>query len=107
MHALYAFFSAGQCFAQDALTGLAPANWETDDVPTLWYDPGSGVLQLFAARVAGDAAVKVNMALEPAKLEWILRELLKCDDPYQCPHGRATILRFDEEQVKRSFGRYW
>jgi hypothetical protein len=49
-------------FAQgDPLAGLAPDGWETDDVATLEYNPDTGVLQLYAARVDGDAAAKVNM----------------------------------------------
>lgn len=58
-------------FAQEPLLGEAGADWMTDDIPTLWYNPAAttyegvdfpaGILQVFAARVGGDAAAKVNM----------------------------------------------
>ena len=59
-------------FAQDPLLGEAGPGWETDDIPTLWYNPEAttledgtqvpaGILQVFAARIGGDGAAKVNM----------------------------------------------
>ncbi|HEY4011113.1 MAG TPA: DNA mismatch repair endonuclease MutL, partial [Acidobacteriaceae bacterium] len=39
-----------------------------------------------AASIACHAAIKVNMPLEPAKIDWLLRELAKTEHPTSCPH---------------------
>ena len=33
--------------------------------------------------------------------------VLRCRDPYHCPHGRAVILRLNDRAIQNSFGRYW
>jgi len=63
--------------------------------------------QRLLATVACHAAVKVNMPLDRDRMEWIIEHLVKCDEPLRCPHGRATILRMDEDAIKRAFKRYW
>src|SRR5207249_2185065 len=40
-----------------------------------------------AASTACHAAIKVNMPLEQAKMEWLLDALAKTDCPMSCPHG--------------------
>src|SRR5260370_35766250 len=45
-----------------------------------------------AASIACHAAIKVNMALERSKMEWLPGELAKTDHPSSCPHGRPVLL---------------
>jgi len=58
-----------------------------------------------AASVACRAAIKINMRLEPAKMEWLLRELSKTQCPMSCPHGRPVALRYSTREILRSFHR--
>ncbi|PYT58369.1 MAG: DNA mismatch repair endonuclease MutL [Acidobacteria bacterium] len=44
-----------------------------------------------AASTACHAAIKVNMPLEQAKMEWLLDALAKTDCPMSCPHGRPVV----------------
>ena len=58
-----------------------------------------------AASIACHAAIKVNTALEPARIEWLLAELAKTDHPTSCPHGRPIALRYSWKEIQRAFHR--
>ncbi|WP_263379640.1 DNA mismatch repair endonuclease MutL [Granulicella paludicola] len=58
-----------------------------------------------AASIACHAAIKVNMPLEPAKMDWLLRELGKTAHPTSCPHGRPIALRYSLRDIQRAFQR--
>ncbi len=58
-----------------------------------------------AASIACHAAIKVNMPLEPKKMEWLLTELAKTDCPMSCPHGRPVVLRYSMKDIQRAFKR--
>jgi DNA mismatch repair protein MutL len=58
-----------------------------------------------AASIACHAAIKVNMPLEPNKMEWLLAELAKTEHPMSCPHGRPVVLRYTMTEIQRAFKR--
>ncbi len=58
-----------------------------------------------AATIACRAAIKVNMRLDQAKMEWLLKELAKTDCPMSCPHGRPIALRYSTREILKSFHR--
>jgi DNA mismatch repair protein MutL len=58
-----------------------------------------------AASIACHAAIKVNMPLEPAKIDWLLKELGKTEHPTSCPHGRPIALRYSLKDIQRAFQR--
>ena len=58
-----------------------------------------------AASIACHAAIKVNMPLEPAKIDWLLAELGKTEHPMSCPHGRPIALRYSLRDIQRAFQR--
>jgi len=58
-----------------------------------------------AASIACRAAIKVNMRLEPAKIEWLLQALARTEYPMSCPHGRPIALRYTTHDILRSFHR--
>jgi DNA mismatch repair protein MutL len=58
-----------------------------------------------AASIACRAAIKVNMKLEPAKIEWLLAALAATDHPMSCPHGRPVALRYSARDILKSFHR--
>ena len=57
------------------------------------------------ATIACRAAIKINMHLEPTKIEWLLRGLAQCEYPMTCPHGRPIALRYGTKDILRSFHR--
>lgn len=58
-----------------------------------------------AASIACHAAVKINMPLEPSKMQWLLDELGKTENPMACPHGRPIALRYSHKEIQRAFQR--
>jgi DNA mismatch repair protein MutL len=58
-----------------------------------------------AASIACHAAIKVNMPLDRAKIDWLLVELGKTEHPTSCPHGRPIALRYSHKDIARAFQR--
>ena len=58
-----------------------------------------------AATTACHAAIKVNMPLDQAKMEWLLGALSKTEAPMSCPHGRPVVLRYSLREIERAFKR--
>jgi DNA mismatch repair protein MutL len=58
-----------------------------------------------AASIACHAAIKINMPLDPAKIDWLLAELGKTEHPTSCPHGRPIALRYSLKDIQRAFQR--
>jgi DNA mismatch repair protein MutL len=66
------------------------------------------VKEEIAARVAMKvcrAAVKRSDPLGIEQMKRLAGDLLKCETPYTCPHGRPTIIRMSQEELDRKFGR--
>jgi DNA mismatch repair protein MutL len=58
-----------------------------------------------AASIACRAAIKVNMRLDAAKMEWLLNALAATEYPMSCPHGRPVALRYSTRDILKSFHR--
>jgi len=58
-----------------------------------------------AASIACRAAIKINMRLDHAKMEWLLTQLAATDCPMSCPHGRPIALRYSTRDILKSFHR--
>ena len=58
-----------------------------------------------AASIACHAAVKINMPLDTAKIDWLLTELAKTEHPTACPHGRPIALRYSHKDIAKAFQR--
>lgn len=50
-------------------------------------------------------AVKANDPLHPQELQKLLEDLLVCEMPYCCPHGRPTLIQISYAELDRKFGR--
>ncbi|HXU09052.1 MAG TPA: hypothetical protein VN743_08645, partial [Blastocatellia bacterium] len=58
-----------------------------------------------AAELACKAAIKVNMPLTSEKMQWLIDELMKTQNPMTCPHGRPIIMRMGLREIERGFKR--
>jgi DNA mismatch repair protein MutL len=58
-----------------------------------------------AATIACRAAIKINMKLEPPKIDWLLKTLANTSCPMSCPHGRPIALRYSTRDILKSFHR--
>ena len=57
------------------------------------------------ASMSCKAAVKGNMKLSLMEIESLIKELLTLENPYQCPHGRPTIISMSKYEIEKKFKR--
>ena len=56
-----------------------------------------------AASIACHSAIKINMPLDPARMEWLLLELARTSHPTSCPHGRPIALLYSWKRDSARF----
>ena len=57
------------------------------------------VEERFIATVACKAAVKANMDLTRQEVDSLIQRLLKLKNPFTCPHGRPTTIKFNKQEL--------
>ncbi len=95
---------------------------ELDEVPT-WFREGleetyamalvqqaiqgktPSMIDDTARLLACKRSIKFQDVLSSEEAQSLLDQLSMCDDPYHCPHGRPTLLRYSFHQLERMFGR--
>ena len=58
-----------------------------------------------AITLACKMSIKANTRISEEAQEEILRELVNTDNPYNCPHGRPTIIKFSIYDLEKMFKR--
>ena len=58
-----------------------------------------------AKTLACKMSIKANMRISNIAQQELLNELVLCDNPYNCPHGRPTIIHFSIYDLERMFKR--
>ena len=58
-----------------------------------------------AATIACKASVKANTRVTKEDMESIIAQLRNCDNPFNCPHGRPTIIEFTIYELEKMFKR--
>ena len=66
---------------------------------------GIRVIEEKIASMSCKAAVKGNNLLSVPEAEALIDELLTLDNPYNCPHGRPTIVSMTKYEMERKFKR--
>lgn len=57
------------------------------------------------ASMSCKAAVKGNQTLSFPEAEVLMKELLSCENPFNCPHGRPTIISLTKYELEKKFKR--
>ena len=57
------------------------------------------------ASMACKAAVKGNQKLSFQEMDSLMDQLLELENPYQCPHGRPTIISMSKYELEKKFKR--
>lgn len=68
----------------------------------------SGVFEVINDKIASMAcksAVKGNTPMSEAEIKELLAKLLTLDNPYNCPHGRPTIITMTKYEIEKRFKR--
>ena len=76
-----------------------------DEINTVARTNRDEVEYKFLATVACKAAVKAGMTLTQAQVEDLMRQSLECENPYNCPHGRPTIIKISRADLEKKFSR--
>lgn len=63
------------------------------------------VINYKIASMACKASVKGNTTMTKEEMEALLDELLTLDNPYNCPHGRPTIVSMTKYEIDKKFKR--
>jgi len=69
---------------------------------------GSSAMRLGEEMIAKTVcrhAVKANDPLRYLEVEKLVMDLLECDLPYCCPHGRPTMIQISLAELEKKFGR--
>lgn len=57
------------------------------------------------ATLACKSAIKANDSLSPDEIKKLIDDLSYIDDPFNCPHGRPTIIKFVLSDMEKKFKR--
>ena len=63
------------------------------------------VIEERIATMSCKAAVKGNNRLSEAEAKQLIDELLTLDNPYNCPHGRPTVITLSKYEMEKKFKR--
>lgn len=55
------------------------------------------------ARRACKQSLTTGYKMEKTQAEYLRRELIKCKDPFTCPHGRPTVIEIQEKALDKQF----
>jgi len=101
-------------FLVDALPAMVKARDVTEFIRTIVADlqqeggetrKGRRLSEEVVAKTVCRHAVKANDALRPEEWDNLLHDLLACDLPYTCPHGRPTMIQLSTAELHKKFGR--
>lgn len=72
-----------------------------DEMITNERTNNKSVEERFIATVACKAAVKAGMDLTALEVDNLIQKLLNLKDPYTCPHGRPTTVKFTKKELEK------
>ena len=94
-----------QSDGQELLQEILDSFLQNDDQLTPDGFPLQRRREKIAISLACRSAIKINTPLSFEKIQLLLDQLMDCEVPYTCPHGRPIILRVGIEEILRGFKR--
>jgi len=58
-----------------------------------------------AATLACKASIKANTDISLNEMEYLINDLRKCKNPFNCPHGRPTVIYYSKYDLEKLFKR--
>jgi len=92
----------------DILPSVLKEDLLKEMIGSLSEETSSGIPDLIlekTASMACKAAVKGNRHISAEEAEILIDELLCLDNPYNCPHGRPTIIKITQNELEKKFKR--
>ena len=79
-----------------------------DIIDNFTAEIGSMVPNIITEKIASmscKASIKGNTKISFAEADALIDELLSLENPYNCPHGRPTIIKMSKEELEKKFKR--
>ena len=76
-----------------------------DELIEVRHNKETETVNLKIATMACKSSVKGNMKLSILEADALISELLSLDNPYNCPHGRPTIISYSKYEIEKLFKR--
>jgi DNA mismatch repair protein MutL len=92
----------------DDIMGVEPQLLFDALLNALVEDTGKIDIDFFVEKLSGmacKAAIKGNTEISPQEADILIDELLTLDNPYNCPHGRPTMIALTKTELERKFKR--
>ena len=58
-----------------------------------------------AKQISCKASIRAHDSVSNLEILELVKELNKCENPYHCPHGRPTIIKFSKQELEEMFER--
>lgn len=90
------------------LYGASGKDMVLEIIDDLMENPGKVSKETVKGRIATmacKAAVKGNNRLQVSEVQELIRELLTLENPYNCPHGRPTMISMSKYELEKKFKR--
>ena len=91
-----------------SLLGMTEEELFLEMLDHLTADGSKDAFEIIASRLATmacKAAVKGNHSMSPQEADKLIDELLTLENPYNCPHGRPTIISMSKTEIEKKFKR--
>ena len=92
----------------DDIMGIDPQLLFDELINVLKDERGKLSVDFFVEKLSGmacKAAIKGNTEISFAEANELLDEMMTLDNPYNCPHGRPTMISLTKTEVERKFKR--
>ena len=92
----------------DILPSVMKDSLLKDMIGSLSEETGAGMPELIIEKTASmscKASIKGGQRISTEEAERLLDEMFRLKDPYNCPHGRPTVIRLTRAELERRFKR--
>jgi len=65
----------------------------------------TGIFERVTKSIACRSALKAGAVCSTSQMESLVKQLLRTENPYTCPHGRPTMISFNRQELDKLFKR--
>jgi DNA mismatch repair protein MutL len=65
----------------------------------------TGIFERLTKSIACQSALKAGAICSTSQMESLVKQLLRTENPYTCPHGRPTMISFNRQELDKLFKR--
>ncbi len=75
---------------------------DLEEIPQAFEDAKKHVIETMACH----SSIRAGMKLEQREIDDLITKLLKCKNPYSCPHGRPIVWKMEKYKLEKKFKRH-